>query len=179
MNNKYFYILDYPKLPKDLLDNYLSSEKILKRSNADRNTTLVTTQKNINVQSALTEQFQVTAKLIDWIAKNISSEFNEISYMTMSGPGDLIPHTDLTAHRRINYVIDSGGENSKLSVYQHRLIKNIDLPMGYRPDRLEDLDLVESLHIESEQWVQLETNILHGVNGLTRTRKIISLHFLT
>ena len=164
---------DLPKIPKELLAGFIGE---FKKSNAYYNSIRPVTQNGVQIPPALQQNFKVSDDLTTWITENVSKSFSQISYSTTSGSTWHLPHID--AERRINYMIDPGGPDAELVFFrQGNDCLPADLCAGWRPSRLEDVEPVCNICLAPGDWYEFDASVIHGVRGMSATRKLITVHF--
>jgi hypothetical protein len=131
----------------------------------------------------------VNEELTSWLEQNIpdiTSRFN-ILYQTQRSnnniPSTHIVHTDRLRLTALNYIIDTGGSNVVTSWYKedgknlHRLQKTPGSQSDSGAVDYKNLQLLESVNLEKNNWYIINTRILHDVDNITDTRKSISISF--
>ena len=131
----------------------------------------------------------VNSELTSWLEENIpdiSSRFN-ILYQTQfsldNTPSTHIVHTDRLRLTALNYIIDTGGSDVVTSWYKeegknlHRLQKTPGSQSDSGAVDYKNLQLLESVILEKNNWYIIDTRILHDVDNITATRKSISISF--
>jgi hypothetical protein len=131
----------------------------------------------------------VNEELTSWLEENIpdiSSRFN-ILYQTQfsldNTPSTHIVHTDRLRLTALNYIIDTGGSDVVTSWYKeegknlHRLQKTPGSQSDSGAVDYKNLQLLESVILEKNNWYIIDTRILHDVDNITATRKSISISF--
>ncbi len=128
-------------------------------------------------------------ELTSWLEQNIpdvTSRFN-ILYQTQKSinnvPSTHIVHTDRLRLTALNYIIDTGGDNVMTSWYKedgkelHRSKKITGSQSDSGAVDYKNLQLLESVNLEKNNWYIINTRILHDVDNITGTRKSISISF--
>jgi hypothetical protein len=195
MNNSLFYVIMHhlPKIPQQYVD--VALEKI---RNAEIPTTESEHQKDQNpiyernfTRNGVTKlsrsnpRFKLDDIMSDWVNDNITTEWKQIGVSTsivLKGSPhfvsedlsvDQVPHTDLTRHYTLMYILSKGNEDQYTSWYQEP---------GYPLQRKRDVIVWESDHLEkqgsvifpAQTWVMLNTNILHNAENVKNER--IAIH---
>ena len=131
----------------------------------------------------------VNEELTSWLEQNIpdiTSRFN-ILYQTQRSnnniPSTHIVHTDRLRLTALNYIIDAGGDNVMTSWYKedgkelHRSKKITGSQSDSGDVDYKNLQLLESVRLEKDNWYIIDTRVLHDVDNITDTRKSISISF--
>lgn len=114
-----------------------------------------------------------------WVKENIIEDFyatgGRYSYgkdtTTHGAHSDAV--VENTAIYKLYYILDAGGEDARTVFYQehgHPLNRKGSWEHICHCDDYSKMDVVEELRIPQGRWVLLNTNILHGVEGVTGTR---------
>jgi len=84
-----------------------------------------------------------------------------------------IPHTDISRHGAVNYVVDDGNATiclyEALDDYKDKIVKAGAMFPYHR------LKVVEEHKFPKEVWHRLDTNKIHSVENIQETRLVISL----
>lgn len=123
-----------------------------------------------------------STELTEWIRSNISQNYVSMG-VQIQNPNKVnhthYPHTDTAPrHWVLNYNIQPGGDQVTTHWYQERgypLIREGTT----RPSNLDDLEIVDSVQIQSFRWHLLNTSVLHGVTGIQHSRIAITIGFAT
>jgi hypothetical protein len=131
----------------------------------------------------------VNSELTTWLEQNIpdiNTRFN-ILYQTQRSnnnvPSTHIVHTDRLRLTALNYIIDTGGDNVMTSWYKEdgKELQRSKKITGSQSDSgavdYKNLQLLESVNLEKNNWYIINTRILHDVDNITATRKSISISF--
>lgn len=128
-------------------------------------------------------RYDVPQEFRQWIIKNISPDVVEtsISISQPSKDGVLGPHTDRSRRYALLYVVHAGGPNVRTCFWQEKgfpqirdefvtITDEIALPNDYNL-----LDLLEEADFGINQWVLLNSKVLHSVEHINGVR--ISFQF--
>jgi hypothetical protein len=113
-------------------------------------------------------------ELTIWARENISLDLR-LNIQTIHG-GDLGPHTDgkdsRGFHRFCNlmYILDTGSDDPVYTNFYHTPYEYIN--KGNKVP--ENLKIIDTVIYEKNQWLLMNSRIIHSVNGLTRTRIALS-----
>jgi len=198
MNNIFYKIMeDLPKLPPDLekiaLDLILSQEMPLNANQhaVDQNPIYerVFTRNGQKVLSRSNPRFSLEDQFGDWVSKNISTEWKQIGVsnsIALKGSkhytgdakqsADQVPHTDLTRHYTLMYLLEKGNEDQRTVWWQEP---------GYGLQRKRDVIVWEPDHLEKVAevifpigtWAFFNTNILHNAENVQEYRIAVHVGF--
>jgi hypothetical protein len=129
--NTFFKYLDLPKIPEYLLVDIASIEQ----------------QKNIyGIELPFYKQFEVSNELYTFLKSIFDFEFSA-QYQIIRK--ELPIHKDRSRTECINYLIDNGGANSSLMIYNE-----------------DKTTVVHREQIENFKWHWIDVSKFHGVSGL-------------
>jgi len=130
--NNFFRYVDLPQVPSHLIVNSMFLEK----------------QKNIyGVNSAHYSQFQISKDLQDFLKSIFDFEITAQYHVIRKG---LSIHKDRSRTECFNYLIEDGGEDACLNIYD---------------DSKEAI--LQSVRVELFKWHWINVAEFHGVSGLT------------
>jgi len=117
-----------------------------------------------------------------WVQENIVSEFIETSIRVSVGNSEIHgAHCDFRRKWKLYYLLDSGGDQATTHFYQQKNypivreeITNDDTASITVCDYSE-LTVIDSVQWPLQQWVCLNTMILHGVTGITGARSNLTI----
>ena len=168
----YCKFVDLPKVPDYFVQEILLKEpgKVLRDYHG-----WIHIKYGKEVKSANNPFYYTTPELELWLKKNIANEYNDVGVRyahyeigtTTSGV-----HTDQTRRYVLQYLIKSG--NGILNFWQEKN-QPIVRDGRYTSFNYDDLILLESFDIPEGQWILLNTNILHSVEGLDSNRVSIQV----
>ncbi|MBC7429472.1 MAG: hypothetical protein H7336_12715 [Bacteriovorax sp.] len=125
---------------------------------------------NKNMRHHFKKDFQ------NWIAKNITSEFQFSNSGIMFFDEPQLPHTDVTRDFVLLYNLKTGGDNSKLCFW-----KEIDRPLIRNrmtvSERGQHLELIDSVNGPFNCWYIMNTRIIHSVEHVTELRLNLQVSF--
>jgi len=113
-----------------------------------------------------------------WVKENVTRHIVDagVNYVSLDAtdiPRSTGAHTDGVREYVLMWDIDAGGEDAALHYWQEKG-KNLYRPPKTQGEDLTMLDLVGRVQLPKNQWILVDTRILHSVENLHRTR--ITLH---
>jgi len=170
--------LDYlPPVPKDLLEDfrqYKSQSRLV--GIGDRVT-----------DTSKYERFPISGKLQQWLAFNIVRDpidfgagFDNEECLQVNH----IPHIDFSRNYSLNYMVTTGGNNVLTNFYQEEGygLERLDFRSTFKSPqdcmnyiKTAKLTLIDSVQVEHERWVLLNTKVIHEVQNLTGFRSSIQI----
>jgi hypothetical protein len=141
---------------------------------------------NIELTPCIVRKYKFNHEpLREWVKRNIVLIKDKIKYVCIHEPIDNKPstqivHSDILRKTVLIYLIDTGGDNVITTWYQERgksLYRGKDSGKKLCDSGFVDydnLDVIESVKLESKCWYVLDGEILHDVDNIISQRK--SLH---
>jgi hypothetical protein len=192
--NLFYVVMDHlPKIPQELVDIALDRVKskelpaTASTHQKDQNPIYERnfTRNGVTKLSRSNPRWGLEDVFSDWINKNITTEWKQLGVSTsivLKGSPhfvseelsvDQVPHTDLTRHYTLMYLLAKGNEDQYTSWYQEP---------GYPLQRKRDVIMWESDHLKklgsvifpTHTWVMFNTNILHNAENVKNER--IAIH---
>ena len=122
-----------------------------------------------------------------WLKHNIpdvsiDSALMQSQHSINNLPSTHIVHTDIERRSSLNYIIDTGGEDVTTSWYKeknknlHRESKSINQQSDSGFVNYDNLELLESVNFQKNNWYVIDTRILHDVDNITNIRRSISIN---
>lgn len=190
MNYSYFYKkLDFPPIPKKILDNIESSlTNIITIDDIGYGRVHIKNDKKLTA-CGYSMADVVNEDLRIWLEENIpniETRFN-ILFQTQNSKNNLpsthIVHTDRERLTALNYIINEGGDDVITSWYRE-VNKNLlreKKESGSQSDSgsvyYKDLTLLKSVRLKKDHWYIINTRILHDVDNIEDVRKSLSISF--
>lgn len=114
------------------------------------------------------------SEIIQWVKDSIDVEVAHVGIQVMYNGELITPHIDEMRSHAYNYIIETGGNATTCFYTAKEEFKHLKAypRTVFTPDRL---DLLEQLIIEPNKWHQIETSVIHGVNGIKHGQRRISL----
>jgi hypothetical protein len=142
MINDYFQYLDLPNIPNELIELDLKQ---------------LETRDNIFIEPnyPFYKQYPVDDKLSEYLKSIIVDSFFASYQVIRKG---IAVHKDINRTECLNYILDTGGDDSRLSMYDD-----------------DTTTVLYSGHVEPLKWHRINVSKFHGVSGLTRPRISISV----
>jgi hypothetical protein len=130
------------------------------------------------LQNAHFSRHHISAELEQWLADNISDQYSDIGIIYTRGHSEHLPHTDGFRDYSINYLLDRGGDAVDTVFYHEQGTDSLTKPRGHWPKDLNLVREIDRVRIPLQRWIMLNTQVLHGVIGITGMRTQISLSFV-
>lgn len=130
------------------------------------------------LQNAHFSRHHISLELQQWLADNISSEYSDIGIIYTRGHSEHLPHTDGFRDYSVNYLLDLGGDAVDTLYYHETGTNTLGKPRGYWPKNLNVVQEIDRVRIPLHRWILLNTQVLHGVVGISGMRTQISLSFV-
>ena len=122
--------------------------------------------------------------LVDWLLEFIPAYNQQNSLWLIitkhANQGRMIVHTDISRKFVVNYIIDPGGDQVSTNWWReigHSLIRGKKDP-GQQTDtghvKYDNLELLESVVCEKNNWYMTQTNVLHDVSNINSPRIFLS-----
>lgn len=181
----YYKLLDLPPIPEHLID----CEKI-------KNLTVVQdigygkVHEKSGIKLTACKYSYADAddqKLLKWVRENICNKLIKVLYQSQINVSNSysthIVHSDIKRIRALNYIIETGGPNTLLNWYKEKNqpIRRGKVSGGSQSDTgyvsYDDLELLESVHLEKHTWSLIATNVLHEVDFIESERISLSISF--
>ena len=178
--SKFYKTLDLPSIPVELIPNLedLRSKKTKSEAQAtslDDWTMTQGTQVISNNDRASYIRFDAPVELVDWVRKNISSEYHNIGMSYFQGGSVGLPHTDLTRDVVLLYLFSTGGDAVETKFWRYN--GKIRYEGHIHPKTYEELELLESVVLKSNTWNILDAKVVHSIENLTNERIALQLGF--
>lgn len=120
------------------------------------------------------------AELTEWIHKNISDQYVSFGVQVHTPKQHShthFPHTDTAPrHWALNCNLEPGGLDVTTCWYQEQGYPMIR-PGPTRPENINQLELLQSVVIQSRRWHVINTQVLHAVHNIEQPRIAITLGF--
>jgi hypothetical protein len=126
--------------------------------------------------------------LINWVKENIVEIKDKQKHICVhesvdNKPSTQIVHSDIQRKMVLVYIIDTGGDNvittwyreRGKSLYRGKESGNKLCDSGFID--YDNLDVIESVKLESRCWYVLDGEILHDVDNITSQRKSLHISF--
>lgn len=169
-------ILDWPSIPQTLLDFDLADLEPM-GDNKSYNSQYTVTKHDQAVPGARFDYYHLPEALRQWLIDHIDQQLQQSCLALTTGACEHLPHRDVSAGFKINYLLATGGDRVTTSFYRYRDQHMDPKTPGVRPAKFEDLELIDQFTLEPGQWVAIDVGILHGVSGITGVRQNISLMY--
>lgn len=181
---RFYKKLDLPSVPEQLIpdfDRLLSDQIAPIWSNRPR----TATRGQEIVEHSRYDRFEISEELKHWVDTNITDSYKNIGISHMWGASVNLPHTDHTRDVTMLYVFRPGGPSVETRFWQRQGYpihhENKDNNYHYNEDQpttYDDLILIDSVILESQQWYILDARCIHSVEGMTGSRISLQLGFL-
>lgn len=192
----FYKILNFPKLPEYLVDEIL--EIVNNPLNVDpkkhqhqehvgykefKNRKLKKTNGQ-EITSVTINRFKISKSLDNWLKSHVhSSPQRQHIALYNSASTDMGPHVDADRNRVWMYVINAGGQKVETVWYKESAaeITRPDLQnasdnyMNTAICNYSKLIEIERYMIPSHTWVEINSSIIHSVEGLTTNRLAIQI----
>jgi hypothetical protein len=171
---KFYHSLDLPQIPEHLIPDLDLLYKDAEPLWASQHRTA--TRSGEVIAQDRYARFDISDELKAWVDTNISNDYYNIglSYM-YAGPINL-PHTDFTRDVTLIYLFDTGGNNVETKFW-----KMAGKPLHHenclQPPTYDDLELIDSVKLNSHCWNILDARCIHSVEGKIRPRISLQLGF--
>lgn len=114
---------------------------------------------------------------LEWAQQNISNSLKDFRY-TFSTPdqsrSSLGPHCDRSRWYTMMYLLSTGGDDHYTAFYREKGQDLLEREFGYHVDDYSQVDEIFRVSIPVNQWILMNTKILHSAENITGTR--ISYH---
>lgn len=122
--------------------------------------------------------------LLDWFLEFVPA-YDQTQSLSLiitkhANQGRMIVHTDISRKFAVNYIIDTGGDQVSTNWWKelgHSPIRGEKLP-GKQTDtghvKYDNLELLESVICEKNNWYMIQTNVLHDVSNISSPRIFLS-----
>lgn len=118
---------------------------------------------------------EVNDSLNEWARQYIDPNVAHVSIQAMYGGTTITPHIDEMRSYAFNYVVATGGSNSKTCFYKPKAEYSHLRVYPQTVFPIDRLDLVKEIQIEPHRWHRLDTSTIHSVENLDPLLKRISL----
>jgi len=165
-----------PMIPDRFMDKILNydQEKIITRS-TDR----VLETDNGSYANAKLTRHPVEDELTDWVRKNLSDGFTDVSVQVIRDGETAGAHTDKLRRFALFYLCEPGGENVITKWYKQK-----NHP-AWRDEwvvcsKYDDLEIVHETRIPANQWFLFNGRLIHDVENIESKRitVIVGFNFL-
>lgn len=164
-----------PEVPYELVkESYASFENQIIKNNQnkhwDTKSQEIFNDGHKDLQNVAFVQYDLPEYIINWFKDNIvESGYTDIRISRSTMGDGKLAHTDNTRDYVLIYMLESGGERPETIFYRqkkHPLLRE----RGVRVYDYNTVDIIDKIYIPPEQWIMLNTRILHGVIGLSNHR---------
>lgn len=120
-------------------------------------------------------RYRFNEEYTQWIKDNIIDTFEENNSGVMFFDYPQLPHTDTTRNFVLLYNVETGGPDARLCFYQeqgHPVVRERGLAVDTN-----QLIRLESIVGPSDCWYILNTQVIHGIEGITSRRTNFQVSF--
>jgi hypothetical protein len=175
---KFCKTLDLPNIPAELIPDLenlkLKKTKSEAQAKSIDNWTMTQGSQVVSNLSSYV-RFDAPAELVDWARQNISDEFHNIGISYWTGGATGLPHTDLSRDVALFYLFTTGGDAVETKFWRYN--GQIHFEGHIHPESYEELELLESVVLNSNTWNILDAKVVHSVENLSGDRIALQLGF--
>lgn len=172
----YQFLDRLPAIPESLLAGYQDwVNNVVKYNGSSYRTG---ERQGERLQNAHFSRHHISPELQTWLTENISDQYSDIGVIFTRGHTEHLPHTDGFRDYSINYLLDRGGDSVDTVFYHEQGTDSMIKPRGHWPKDLNLVHEIDRVCIPLRRWILLNTQVLHGVVGITGVRIQISLSFV-
>lgn len=169
----YYRYLDFlPPLPQDIQDKIQSGQRFTEKINQSTDRTLKIQGKEY--QNGYLERWRMDPDTINWVQKNITDKFIDVSAQIMTGDKQG-PHTDKLRLFHLYWICDPGDPAARTVWYQAAgQPQRLDKFVIY--ENYEELIEVFRTTLVPKKWILFDSRVIHAVEGCGQgTRKALTI----
>ena len=171
----YKFCDELPQVPQSIIDEAYNSfaQPIIKNNqnkNWDSKSKETYVENGLELHNVAFVQYDLPEHIIDWFKTNIvTSGYTDIRISKSTIGDGKLAHTDNTRDYVLIYMLECGGYRPETIFYCENE-KPILRERGVRVYDYNTIKEIDKVYIPPEQWIMLNTKILHGVSGLSSHR---------
>lgn len=175
----YIALTDLPKPPDSLLQQIDLSLTPAINNTGYLQTEPLTDWNGYSGPAALNVRILFNDEYIEWVQKNITSEFENASLNYVTGPPQIkttAPHRDFTRDYVLIYNVDPGGDDVTLQFWKeagHEIVREPGAACG----RKADLELLDTVSGPLNCWYLTNATVLHSTDNMVRQRVNLQVSF--